>query len=202
MYSQVMIKYTFSEEGGWHSRDYLPHFEGGEVAQFITFRLKDSLPQSVLDRWRQELEGPGIDAALRRRVEAYLDQGYGHAFLKEPRVAALVEGALLHMDGERYRLASWVIMPNHVHLLATPVKDYTLSRIMHSLKSYTASEANKLLRRKGTFWQEEYFDRYIRDVNHYAKTVAYIENNPVKAGLCPSPADWPFGSARLKKGAH
>ncbi|MGH9902704.1 MAG: REP-associated tyrosine transposase [Pyrinomonadaceae bacterium] len=196
------MKRPFSKdliEGGWHSRDYLPHFEGGEIAQFITFRLKDSLPQSVLGRWRLEADGPGDDAMLRRRVEAYLDQGYGSAFLKEPRVSALVEGALLHLDGGRYRLTAWVVMPNHVHLLATPLHGHALSQIMHSLKSYTASEVNKLLRRKGTFWQEEYFDRYVRDRNHYAKTVAYIENNPVKAGLCRTPADWPFSSARLKK---
>jgi REP element-mobilizing transposase RayT len=68
---------------------------------------------------------------------------------------------------------------------------------MHSLKSYTASEANKLLGRRGTFWMEEYYDRYIRDERHYVKTVAYIENNPVKAKLCRVPEEWAFSSARF-----
>src|SRR5215210_5809723 len=166
-------------ESGWHSRDYLPHFEGGERPQFITFRLRDSLPQEVLERWRIELEGAGGEAALRRRVEAYLDAGHGQACLKDAAVASLVEDALLHFDGQRYRLAAWVVMPNHVHLLLTPLSGYMLSSIMHSLKSYTAGEANKLLRRQGALWQEEYFDRYVRDAEHYAQTVAYIEANPV-----------------------
>ncbi|HEX8149939.1 MAG TPA: transposase [Pyrinomonadaceae bacterium] len=183
----------------WHSRDYLPHFEGGERPQFITFRLKDSLPQEVLERWRLELGGMRGEAELRRRVEAYLDAGNGQALLRDAGVASLVEAALLHFDGQRYRLAAWVVMPNHVHLLLTPLSGYTLSSIMHSFKSYTAGEANKLLRRRGALWQEEYFDRYIRDARHYAQTVAYIEANPVKAGLCLLPEDWPYGSARRRR---
>ena len=110
----------------------------------------------------------------------------------------MVERAMLHHDGNRYRLAAWVVMPNHVHLLATPRDGHTLSGIMHSLKSYTAHQANKLLRREGTFWMEEYFDRYVRDARHFRNTIAYIENNPVKAGLCRRPPDWPFSSARLR----
>jgi putative DNA methylase len=188
-------------ESGWRSSDYLPHFDGGEIPQFITFRLKDSLPQAVLGRWRQELARED-EAALRRRIEAYLDQGYGSAYLKDARVAALVQDALLYHDAARYRLAAWVVMPNHVHLLATPCGGHMLSAIMHSLKSYTASEANKLVRRRGTFWMEEYFDRYIRDADHFVKTVAYIENNPVKAGLCERPEEWPFSSARFRNEAH
>lgn len=184
-------------EGGWHSRGYLPHFDGGEVAQFVTFLLFDSLPQSVLERWRREL-AKGDDATLRRRVEAYLDQGYGSLFLKETAVASLVQDAMLHHDGTRYRLAAWVVMPNHVHLMATPRPGHALSAIMHSLKSYTASEANKLLGRRGRFWMKEYFDRYIRNADHFSKVVAYVENNPVKAKLCRTPRDWPFSSARLR----
>jgi putative DNA methylase len=184
-------------EGGWHSRDYLPHFEGGEIPQFITFRLKDSLPQEVLERWRSELR-LSDEAALRRRIEVYLDQGHGSAFLKERGVASLVENALLYFDGERYRLTSWVIMPNHVHFLATPRLSHTLSAIMHSIKSYTAKEANKLLQRRGSFWQEEYFDRYVRDPEHYEQVINYIEANPVKARLCRTPQEWQFSSARLR----
>jgi REP element-mobilizing transposase RayT len=169
------------------------------VSQFITFRLKDSLPQEVVERWRVELEGKEGEAELRRRVEAYLDAGHGRALLRDAGVASLVEAALLHFDGQRYRLAAWVVMPNHVHLLLTPLSGYTLSSIMHSLKSYTAREANKLLRREGALWQEEYFDRFIRDAKHYAQTIAYIEANPVKAGLCLHPEDWPYGSARKRR---
>jgi REP element-mobilizing transposase RayT len=181
----------------WHSRGYLPHFEGGEVFQFITFRLKDSLPRAVLEGWRRQLARED-EATLRRRVEAYLDEGYGGAHLKDPRAAALVQNALLHHDGDQYRLTAWVVMPNHVHLLALPRRGYSLSAIVHAIKSYTASEVNKLLGRRGAFWMEDYFDRYIRDADHYGKTVAYIEHNPVKARLCKTPADWLYGSARLR----
>ncbi len=184
-------------ESGWHSRGYLPHFEGGEIFQFVTFRLKDSLPQAVLDSWRQELARDD-EAALRRRIEAYLDQGYGRAYLRAPHVAALVRAALLHFDGDRYRLTAWVVMPNHVHLLLRPLGAYTLAAIMHALKSYTAQTANQLLTRTGPFWQEDYFDRYIRDADHYAQTVTYIEYNPVKAHLCATPAAWPYSSAHYR----
>ncbi len=192
------------ESRGWHSRGYLQHFDGGEIPQFITFRLGDSLPQTVLDRWREELQGErglDIDAALRRRIEAYLDQGYGKCYLKDERVATMVQNSLLFHDGERYRLSSWVVMPNHLHFLATPCAGIELSDIQHSLKSYTAHEANKILRRTGQFWQVEAFDRFIRNDDHYIKTIAYIENNPVKAGLCRVAEEWPFSSAwfRAKK---
>ncbi|HEY8188950.1 MAG TPA: hypothetical protein VIF64_22975, partial [Pyrinomonadaceae bacterium] len=69
----------------------------------------------------------------------------------------------------------------------------------HSLKSYTAHEANKILCREGQFWLEDYFDRYIRNEEHFQNTVKYIENNPVKAGLCAKASDWPFSSAWFKK---
>jgi REP element-mobilizing transposase RayT len=183
---------------GWHGRGYLPHFDGGEVAQSVTFRLNDSLPRSVVERWRREL-APDEEVALRRRAEAYLDEGYGAASLKEPRVAAVVQDALLYYDGVRYRLAAWVVMPNHVHLLATPCGGHTLSGIMHSLKSYTASEVNKLLGLKGQLWMEDYFDRYVRSFAHYERAITYIENNPVKAKLCRAAEEWPFSSAHFKR---
>jgi REP element-mobilizing transposase RayT len=183
---------------GWHSRGYLPHFDGGEIPQFVTFRLGDSLPQSVLDKWREELKTEiniDIEAALRRRIESYLDQGYGNCYLKAQRVAMMVQDSLLFHDGQQYQLSSWVVMPNHVHLLATPFPGIRLSDILHSLKSYTSHEANKLLGRSGQFWQQESFDRFIRDRKHFVDVVAYIENNPVKAHLCRRPRDWRFSSA-------
>lgn len=188
--------------GGGHSRGYLPHFDGGEIPQFITFRLADAMPQKLLDRWREELaseENVNADASLRKRIELYLDQGYGACYLKDPRIAESVQNSFLFFDGERYKLTAWVIMPNHAHMLLTLCEGHELSAILHSLKSYTANEANKLLRRKGQFWQPESFDRYVRDANHFAKVIAYIENNPVKARLCKKPEDWPFSSAWFRK---
>ena len=183
---------------GWHSRGYLPHFDGGEIPQFITFRLADSMPQQLLVRWRDELNNEqniDVDAALRRRIEFYLDQGYGECHLRDPRVANSVQNSLLFFDGQRYRLTAWVIMSNHAHMLMTPCPGYDLSNVLHSIKSYTANEANKLLGRHGQFWQPESFDRWIRDAVHFARVISYIENNPVKARLCAKPEDWLFSSA-------
>lgn len=186
---------------GWHSRGYLPHFDGGEIPQMVTFHLFDSLPQTVLARWRQELAHEtslNIETALRKRIESYLDQGYGDSFLKEPDIATLVQDALFHFDGVRYRLRAWVVMPNHVHILTTPCAGQKLSRLMHTLKSYTALMANRRLKRSGEFWQQESYDRRIRNAEHYAAAIAYIENNPVKARLCEKPEDWPYSSAHFK----
>ncbi len=181
---------------GWHSRGYLPHFDGGERAQFITFNLYDSVPKTVIEQWRLELATEAEETAqmmLRQRIEKYLDSGYGACYLRQIEIAELVQNSLLHFDGSRYRLRSWVIMPNHVHFLFTP--KIPLSDLIHSIKSYTATKVNKLLNRRGDFWQPDYFDRYIRDDKHFIDTVRYIENNPVKANLCQKPNEWRFSSA-------
>lgn len=189
-------------EAGWHSRGYLPHFDGRAMPQFITFHLADSIPSRVIQLWKHELKSLKYElerVVLQRRIERYLDQGYGEAFLKLPEVARMVQDSLLKFDGARYHLFSWVVMPNHVHSLMTRFEGLELSDILHSLKSYSAHEANKILHREGQFWIEDYFDRYIRNEQHFERTVKYIENNPVKAGLCQKPEDWPYSSTWFKK---
>jgi REP element-mobilizing transposase RayT len=185
-------------EAGWHSRGYLPHFDGRAIPQFITLHLADSIPRKVIERWRGELNRLEENEArllLQRRIDKYLDQGYGSCFLKNNRIAKIVQDSLLKFDDLRYRLHSWVVMPNHSHFLLTRFEDWELAELMHSHKSYTAHEANKALNRSGQFGMEEYFDRYVRNSEHFRNAVSYIENNPVKARLCSKPADWPFGSA-------
>jgi REP element-mobilizing transposase RayT len=184
---------------GWYTRGYLPHFDAGQHrTQFITFRLFDSLPQSVLRRLRAELElrkPENISHETFILAERYLDKGYGSCFMKRREVAKIVKNALLKYHEERYLLNAWVIMPNHAHILLRPLEGHKYEKIMHSIKSYTANEANKFLGRTGRFWMREAFDRYIRDGEHYRRVVRYIENNPVKAGLCRVPEDWEFSSA-------
>jgi len=187
------------QNAGWHSRGYLPHFDGGEIAQTITFRVADSLPQKVLAKWKRELANSDkTDSVLRKRIESYLDQGYGTCALRDVRVAKIVQDSLLHFDGERYRLSAWVVMPNHVHLLLTPCIAWSVSRIMKDIKSFTSHKANTILERSGQFWMEDYFDRYVRDNRHFASSVVYIENNPVRARLCVKADDWPFSSASFR----
>ena len=178
-------------------RTHLPHLEAGAVPQHICFRLADSLPQDLLLQWEEELQRLAEhdrETERRRRIEAALDRGYGACWLRRPAVATLVRDALLHFDGTRYRLHEWVIMPNHVHVLATPLHGFSLSSVVHSWKSYTAKQANKVLKRKGEFWQPDYFDRFMRVEEHYQATAEYIHRNPVMAGLCESEEDWEWSS--------
>ncbi len=194
----------------WHSRGYLPHFDRPGLVQFITFRLADSIPTDILTRWKQEValaEVSGRDTvaigSLReyhRRVEACLDAGHGACHLRLPANACIVEDALLCFDAIRYRLLEWVVMPNHVHVLVEQVSGYRLEDILHSWKSFSAKQINRMLSRKGQLWQEEYFDRYIRDRRHLHEVIDYIRRNPVDAGLVPSPEAWSFGSAGITPG--
>lgn len=179
---------------GWHSRN-LPHLDAEHCTQFVTFRLHDSMPQTLLDKWKQELTS---DVQVRKKIEAHLDAGHGECWLADPRAARLVRDALHFHNGKKYTLHAWVIMPNHGHVLLTQLAKQHLPEIMHSIKSYTAQQINKILGRKGQFWQHESFDRYIRDERHFSAVVKYIENNPVKAGLCDSSMEWEFGSAYEK----
>ncbi|MCL2305778.1 MAG: class I tRNA ligase family protein [Planctomycetaceae bacterium] len=180
------------------SRGYLPHWEAGETAQHVVFRLDDSLPRSFVEQIKQELETiteSQQDTEKRKKYEELLDKSLGECWLKLPEIAKIIEDALLHFDGERYKIHAWVVMPNHVHVMFTPKNSYTLSDILHSWKSFTANKANKILNRSGSFWGVEYFDRMIRDEKHFLAAWEYIEMNPVKAGLCGSPEEWRYGSA-------
>jgi REP element-mobilizing transposase RayT len=189
---------------GWTCRGYLPHFDGREVPQFITLHLADSVPKKVVERWKQELNTRSSvqdRVLLQSRIERYADRGHGQAFLRDHRLAEMVQEALLEDDGKKYRLWAWVIMPNHAHLLVTRFPEFTLSKIMQSFKSLTSHKANRILGRSGQFWMFDYFDRYIRNANHFQKTVEYIQGNPVKARLCLRQEDYPFGSAWFRNRA-
>ncbi len=187
------------EPSPWRSRGYLPHFDRAGLVQALTFRLQDSVPAHVIEPWKEELARVGNtseqEAKLRQHLARYEDQGHGACWLRKPPIAELVEAALLRFDGERYRLIAWCIMPNHLHALIEVGLDRTLDRIVQGWKSYTAHEANRLLGRTGTFWAREYHDRFVRDDDHLAAAVRYIENNPVVAGLSPNAESWPWSSA-------
>jgi putative DNA methylase len=184
------------------------------MIQTLNFRLADSLPASVIAKWKNELSReshvPGSaavpaaswaqnrDVELRRHIEKYLDAGHGECRLRRPDIAGLAESALLHFDGERYRLLAWCVMPNHVHALIETQKGFTLANVIHSWKSFISHKANQILRLRGEFWQREYLDRYVRNSEHYEKVVAYIEENPVKAGLAKVKTDWQWSSAKFR----
>jgi REP element-mobilizing transposase RayT len=181
---------------GWHQRGYLPHYDAPGVTQIVTLRLVDSLPASRRSEW-EHLMRVEDHREQRRQLEVYLDRGLGECWLRQPAIAKLTEGALRFFDGERYRLAAWVVMPNHVHLLVD-VWETPLAELVKSWKSFVAREANKLLDRSGAFWEREYLDTVIADETHRRTAVRYIENNPVKAGLVREVKEWPWSSARFR----
>lgn len=169
------------------------------VIQAVTFRLHDSLPRSVVEKWKMELPADPDDLAhveLRKKIATYEDAGHGRCVLRDPKHAKVVQDALLFFDGDRYRLLEWVIMPNHVHVMIKPEGD-TIDRIIKSWKTHTAKLINQSMGTSGSLWERDYFDRFIRNERHYHAARTYIHMNPVKAGLCKSPEDWSFGSAGL-----
>jgi len=111
---------------------------------------------------------------FRARVEQWLDAGAGSCALRMPEARAVMLETLQLFNEKRYRLGTLAIAGNHVHVLVVPHADHDLSDILHSWKSYTAKAINKLLGRKGTFWQEESFDHVVRSAEYLAKYERYI----------------------------
>ena len=186
----------------WYSRGYLPHFDNARVTQSITFRLNDSLPQHCLPAMQQELADLADDEQQRQRrqrIESLLDAGHGCCALRHPAVAAIMQETLIKWHEDRYQLWAWCIMPNHVHVLISPTAP--LGKIIQSWKSFVARWTRTRAEELGIkvpetgFWMREYWDRFIRDDRHFNTAAAYIEKNPVAAGLCTQPRDWPWSSA-------
>lgn len=190
----------------------MPHLERRGGAYFVCFRLAGTLPKEVLIRFKQERERIVQEARAgnrpltwheqadlfrwySERVDRYLDDGEGNCFLRAPELAGIVADTLRHFDRQRYELRSWVVMPNHVHVVVWPMEGHDLSGILHSWKSYTSHEFNKRLPEKVVpFWQEESYDHLVRDDEDLARCCHYTIMNPVNARLCSRPEDWPWSS--------
>jgi REP element-mobilizing transposase RayT len=191
----------------------LPHLKREGAVYFVTIRLVDSLPAHEVARlkWERKIileqsraaksplpwhEEEQLLAWYCDKVEALLDAGHGACWLCKPEITDLVSGALNYFNDQRYQLRAWVVMPNHVHAIVWPMPGHTLSGILNSWKSFTSTQANRLLKRTGEpFWQTESFDHWIRNDAERARLVAYVENNPVKAGFCKVSGDWKWSSS-------
>jgi putative transposase len=169
---------------GWRSRGYLPHCEEAGLVQHIVFGLADALPRKVF--------------ASAMHAERCLDEGLGECLLAEPSCAEAVQNAILHADGERYRLIAWCVMPNHVHVVAEFDRGFALDVVVQGWKSTAAHQINKNLNRKGRLWRREYFDRFMRDDAHLETSIEYVESNPVTAKLVQMAADWRWSSAHFR----
>ena len=197
-------------------RRHLPHIQPPGATLFVTFRLAGSLTPEILQRL-----GKASDKALsslrhisdpdERKIRTYLEQRKlfgswdteldnaqnGPMWLRDTRIAALVAESLHYRDARVYDLDAYCIMPNHVHMVYTPLQKsnghyYALSEIMHSLKLYTGRQANQLLGRNGDFWQHESYDHVVRDEAENQRIIDYVLRNPVKARLVREWKEWPW----------
>jgi type I restriction enzyme R subunit len=175
----------------------LPHWRQPGVTYFVTFHLADSLPQEKLislqkDRQQFLLEHPepwseetrhAWNQTFSQRIHDWLDAGYGAYLLKDPIAGQIVASAMKHFDKDRYDLLAYVVMPNHVHALLTPQNGHTLDQILHSWKSFSATEINKTLHHQGPVWQKETYDHIVRNPQALWSIANYIVKNPSKVGI-------------------
>lgn len=201
-YGVLHMGFPENDFRGWYNTRNLPHYDAPDAIQFITFRLADSVPSQVIRGWKRDVEYlPDAEQsnALRRRVERYLDAGHGCCLLAHPAMAATLRQSFEFYQGTRYQLLAWTIMPNHVHILIKP--SYSLPRIVQGWKTHSARWALQNAQRLdlqlpiGGFWMRGYWDRFIRSEAHLAAAMHYIRENPVKAGLCRTAAEWRWSSA-------
>ncbi len=114
-----------------------------------------------------------------------LDGCHGDCVLKDPDLAAIVGDSLKFADGETYDLTDFVVMPNHVHLLASFSDEAAMLKQCESWKHWTARQVNLSLGRKGRFWRQDGFDHLVRSEEQFQHFRRYIRRNPVKARLQP-----------------
>jgi REP element-mobilizing transposase RayT len=177
-------------------RGVLPHLSKPGGTYFVTFCLADVARGRALERGQLREE---INSEMAAR-QSDLDPSSGECILKDPGLAAIVEDALLHFQGERYALSAWCVMPNHVHAVVTPFVEHALSEILQAWKSYSAHVINRRMKRTGKVWQKESFDHLVRSSESFERFVIYTEQNPVAAGLVARAEDWRFSSARHRGG--
>ena len=235
----------FKNSENW-SKHFLPHYNAENKYQMITYRLADSLPQKVLSSLGspqssagknnpgspQSSAGKEEELARRKTIESALDKGYGSCILARPDIAEKVIETWEFYHKKHYQLISYVVMPNHVHVLIKTLDSWDLGKIVWAWKSYVSKyvlshdsykailiksnakredfkgksripqERQKYMKpakdcgapRKIALWHREYWDRFIRDENHFQKAIEYIHMNPVKAGLVDSAKNWEWSS--------
>ena len=170
----------------------LPHWFQENKTVFVTFRLADSLPQEKLDelkkmeretatkKWMGATDRKSDKQPLEiaRRIERWIDAGHGSCILADKRVQTIVSDAIRFFDEKNYLIHAFVIMPNHVHLLLTPLSVVPIVQLIAKVKSFTAHRINEETGKTGTVWQHGIFDRIVRDADDFDRYMEYICNNP------------------------
>jgi REP-associated tyrosine transposase len=190
-------------------RESLPHWAQSHTVCFITWRTIDSLPRKVVDAWIADrdarLRRLGIDSndpnwksqlarltaavqhefhnTISARFEDDLDSCHGECVLRRPDLSKIVADSLRHFDEERYVLTDFVVMPNHVHVLAAFASAEAMLKQCESWKHYTAVRINRALGRRGRFWEVDGFDHLVRSPEQFEYFRRYIAENPQMACL-------------------
>lgn len=165
----------------------LPHWQQDDRMQSVTIRLADSLPAEKLNIWNEARKNWSnhhpkpwnLDTQQEYHqkfivpFERWLDAGSGSCLFREAKNQEILETALMKFQDSKVSHQSWVIMPNHAHLLFIPL--IPMEKLIQSWKGVSARFIGK-----GSIWQENYFDRMIRDGEHFCNLVRYIRRNPRK----------------------
>ncbi len=186
----------------WRGR--LPHWEVAERWHFITIRCQGSLPPEARVKIREihralsQITATDPEFAQLQRqyflsTEKYLDQNFGFApFVQTTANRSCLED-LERLEGDGWLVGEAVIMPNHLHCVIYPgEKHLPLREALSRLKGRSARRLNVLLKRQGRFWQQDWFDRWMRNEAELDKTINYIRQNPVKAKLVDDWRDYPW----------
>lgn len=193
-----------------HHKRRLPHYQPNRGIFFITFRLDFPIPSehvTALSHYREvlnaSLERNRDNSALiddnSKRLFAYIDDSYNHleseiSLISPNTIAQVLRELLLSFRDELYYLYAFTIMPNHVHILLKPNiingGSVPVANIIRRIKGASARKINLILRREGTLWFREYYDRCARNQQELINIVEYIRQNPVKAKLVNTPELW------------
>lgn len=167
----------------------LPHWRQSECTYFVTFCTSDSLPRVILEalhrdfRGFQQSDSESTEDTWHKKLDNYLDRGSGRCLLRDSRFRDLTESSIRHFDSTRLHLGDFVIMPNHVHALITPLEGERLEDLLASIKRFSGRQINEATGNKGSFWQRNSYDRIVRSAPELERFQRYIRDNPDRVGL-------------------
>ena len=199
----------------FYYKRYLPHIQPEDALLFVTYCLDFKYPEHFYQRLRRrkyffeksiknlpEKEKQMKSYEFNNKQFYFFDNFVikhkkSPSWLSDSMIAEIVKNSLFFRHEKEYRLICYCIMPNHVHILIKPLlekkgKPYSITRIMKNHKSFTAVEANKILKRSGRFWLSGFYDHCVRNQREFFNIIRYILNNPVKAGLVKKYWDWKY----------
>ena len=186
----------------FHRRN-LPHLYFSDGIYFVTYRLVDTLPSDKVAEVKEVIDDRIIEdrekfKRLLKKYDKILDRGLsGKKHLANSEIAEICKNSLHYPDGKEYKLICYCIMPNHIHLVFKLLKaNRGISKILQSIKRTSARKSNLVLNRNGKFWQDESYDRLVRDDKELYFIIKYVLMNPVNAGLVENWNEWNYTYCR------